>query len=118
MSQHPPLARVGPTYLPGRTGCFACQEAEHRERFPLLGEYLAQAQGTASPAAAFAPACGVIGSLVASEVVHHLTGLEPLATAGRALTLDLRTLQSSWTDVPRRPGCSLCDAARPWRARR
>jgi molybdopterin-synthase adenylyltransferase len=118
MSQHPPLARVGPTYVPGRTGCFACQEAEHHEAFPLLGEYLAQARGTTSPAAAFAPACGLIGSLVASEVVHHLTGLGPVPTEGRALTMDLRTLETSWTAAPRRPGCPLCDAARPWGARR
>jgi len=25
MSHFPPIARVGPLYVPGKTGCFACQ---------------------------------------------------------------------------------------------
>ena len=42
--QHPPLVRVGPTYVPGETGCRACQEADYRRRFPLFDVALRRAR--------------------------------------------------------------------------
>jgi molybdopterin-synthase adenylyltransferase len=33
MSHSPPVARVGPLYVPGETGCFECQEATYRGPF-------------------------------------------------------------------------------------
>ena len=36
MSHFPPIARVGPLYVPGRTGCFACQETAYRREYPLF----------------------------------------------------------------------------------
>ena len=36
MSHSPPVARVGPLYVPGTTGCFACQEHTYREELPAL----------------------------------------------------------------------------------
>jgi bacteriocin biosynthesis cyclodehydratase domain-containing protein len=107
MSQHPPLVRVGPTYLPGTTGCLACQEAAYRRRFPLFDAARA-ALSDSSPAATYAPACGLIGSLVANEAIAHLTGLAPVACAGRATVIDLTTLAVSHEDVPRDPDCRTC----------
>jgi molybdopterin-synthase adenylyltransferase len=107
MSQHPPLVRVGPTYIPGVTGCHACQEADYRRRFPLFDAAVA-ALSSDSPAATYAPSCGVIGSLVANEAIAHLTGLAPVACAGRAALIDLTTLAISHEDVPRDPGCPVC----------
>jgi molybdopterin-synthase adenylyltransferase len=107
MSQHPPLVRVGPTYIPGVTGCHACQEADYRRRFPLFDAAVA-ALSSDSPAATYAPSCGVIGSLVANEAIAHLTGLAPVACAGRAALIDLTTLAITHQDVPRDPGCPVC----------
>ncbi|HEU4736253.1 MAG TPA: ThiF family adenylyltransferase, partial [Solirubrobacterales bacterium] len=33
MSHFPPVARVGPLYVPGVTGCFSCQEISYRRTF-------------------------------------------------------------------------------------
>lgn len=107
MSQHPPLVRVGPTYIPGVTGCHACQEADYRRRFPLYDAAKA-ALNPDSPAATYAPSCGVIGSLVANEAIAHLTGLAPVACAGRAALIDLTDLTVSHETVPREPSCPVC----------
>ena len=107
MSQHPPLVRVGPTYLPGTTGCLACQEAAYRRRFPLFDAARA-AISDSSPAATYAPACGIVGSLVANEAIAHLTGLAPVACAGRSVVIDLTTLAVTHEEVPRDPDCAIC----------
>ncbi len=36
MSHFPPVARVGPLYIPGKTGCFICQEIGYRREYPLF----------------------------------------------------------------------------------
>lgn len=107
MSQHPPLVRVGPTYVPGETGCLACQEADYRRRFPLF-DVARAALADDSPAATYAPACGLIGSLVANEAIAHLTGLSPLACLGRSALIDLTTLAITYEAVPRDPDCRIC----------
>ena len=107
MSQHPPLVRVGPTYLPGATGCLTCQEAAYRRRFPLFDAARA-AIADDSPAATYAPACGLIGSLVANEAIAHITGLTPVACLGRSVVIDLTTLAVTHEDVPRDPDCRIC----------
>jgi bacteriocin biosynthesis cyclodehydratase domain-containing protein len=107
MSQHPPLVRIGPTYVPGRTGCLACQEAGYRRDHPGYDELVAQI-ADASPAATYAPACGVIGSLVANEVVALLSGLHEPACLGRSSLLDLRTLSITTQPVVATAGCEVC----------
>jgi bacteriocin biosynthesis cyclodehydratase domain-containing protein len=107
MSQHPPLVRVGPTYLPGATGCLTCQESAYRRRFPLFDAAKA-AISDSSPAATYAPACGLIGSLVANEAIAHITRLAPVACAGRAIVIDLTTLAVTHEDVARDPDCPIC----------
>jgi molybdopterin/thiamine biosynthesis adenylyltransferase len=109
MSHSPPVGRVAPLYVPGETGCFECQEASYRERFPLYDELVEQRRGRASPAATLGPVCAFVGGQVALEVVHHLTGLFPPATLGRAHIYDLRTMSVTREDVPRRRGCRVCD---------
>ena len=49
MSHFPPVARVGPLYVPGRTGCFACQEAAYRREYPLFDVAIEQRRGQTSP---------------------------------------------------------------------
>jgi len=108
MSHFPPVARVGPLYVPGTTGCYACQEATYRRSFPLFDEVVARREGQPSPAASFGPACGLVGSAVALETVHQLTGLCSPSTLGRALIFDLRTMGVSWEPVPIEPDCAVC----------
>ena len=108
MSQFPPLVRLGPTYVPGRTGCYACQEAGWRERFPLFDELAAHRSRRPSPAASFGPACGLVGSQVAMDVVHHLSGVCEPATLGTGLTVDLRTMEIEREPVERLPECPVC----------
>ncbi len=49
MSHFPPIARVGPLYVPGRTGCFVCQEAAYRRDYPLFDVAIEQRRGEANP---------------------------------------------------------------------
>jgi bacteriocin biosynthesis cyclodehydratase domain-containing protein len=108
MSHAPPAARVGPTYVPGRTGCYACQEAAYRESHPLYDELVEQRRGRPSPAPTLGPVCGFVGGQVALEALHQLTGLCEPATLGAAHIYDLRTMRITREPVPRRAGCEVC----------
>ena len=106
--QTPPILRVGPTYVPGRSACHACHQTQLRRGHPLHAE-LAAAQDDDPPAATtLGPASGIVGSLIAMEVLHLLAGRLPLATEGRALLLDMRTLEQRWEDVERLDDCPAC----------
>jgi molybdopterin-synthase adenylyltransferase len=108
MSHAPPVARVGPLYVPGETGCFACQETTYRARHPLYDELVEQRRGRPSPAATLGPVCAFVGGQVSLEALHQLTGLVRPASLGTALVYDLRTMQVSRENVPRLPGCEVC----------
>ncbi|HEU0025004.1 MAG TPA: TOMM precursor leader peptide-binding protein [Thermoleophilaceae bacterium] len=108
MSHAPPVARVGPLYAPGRTGCFECQERSYRRSFPLYDEIVDQRRGRLSPAATLGPVCAFVGGQVALEALHLLTGLCPPATLGLAHLYDLRTMEVVREPVPRDPGCPVC----------
>jgi bacteriocin biosynthesis cyclodehydratase domain-containing protein len=102
--------RVGPTVVPGSTACVECSEARARAQHPLFDDLVAFRQSRPTRAATFGPACGLIGSVLATEAVHQLAQAAPPALLGRALVLDLRTLAVSWEEtVPHRdcPGCAL-----------
>jgi molybdopterin-synthase adenylyltransferase len=111
MSHSPPVARVGPMYVPGLTGCFACQEAGYRAAYPLYDELVEQRRGRPSPAAALGPVCAFVGGQVALETVHQLTGLNRPASLGTAYVYDLRTMEVTTEAVPRRDGCPVCGDA-------
>jgi bacteriocin biosynthesis cyclodehydratase domain-containing protein len=108
MSHFPPVARVGPLFVPGETGCFACQETAYRREYPLFDVAVEQRRAQPSPAATLGPACGLIGSQVGLEVMHHLTGLAPPSTLGVAHIYDLRTMEVKREPVVREPGCPVC----------
>lgn len=108
MSQLPPLVRVGPLYVPGSTGCYSCQEIRYRREYPLYEVAIDQLRGRESLAPSLGPPCGVIGGIVAMEIVHHLTGLTRPATLGVGYTLDLRTLTVEREDVVPEPTCPVC----------
>ena len=108
MSHSPPVARVGPLYVPGTTGCFNCQEQTYREAFPLYDELVEQRRGRPSEAATLGPVCAFIGGQVALETLHQLTGLVAPASLGVAYVYDLRTMEVSRETVPRLADCAVC----------
>jgi molybdopterin/thiamine biosynthesis adenylyltransferase/SAM-dependent methyltransferase len=107
-SQFPPTIRVGPTVTPGRPGCLACLEEQARREHPLFDELAAWRRETANAAATFAPACALVGGMVAADVVHAITGLSEPATRGAALVVDIRTFEVTREPVQPREGCEVC----------
>ncbi|HEU5104343.1 MAG TPA: TOMM precursor leader peptide-binding protein [Solirubrobacterales bacterium] len=108
MSHFPPVARVGPLYIPGKTGCFTCQEIGHRREYPLYDVAIEQGRAKASPAATLGPACGLIGGHVAMEAMHLLSGLCRPAAQGVAHMYDLRTMEIKREVVTPEPECPIC----------
>ena len=108
MSHFPPIARVGPLYVPGVTGCFACQVAAYRRSYPLFDVAVDQRRAKPSPAATLGPACGLIGGQVGLDVMHHLTGLAKPSSQGVAHIYDLRSMEVEREPVVPEPGCPVC----------
>jgi molybdopterin-synthase adenylyltransferase len=108
MSHFPPVARVGPLYVPGETGCYVCQEISYRRDYPLFDVAVEQRRAKPSPAATLGPACGLIGGQVALEVMHLLTGLARPSTHGVAHICDLRTMEVKREPVVPEAGCPVC----------
>jgi hypothetical protein len=50
---------------------------------------------------------GLIGSLLAMEVIHWITGICEPATLGRGLVFDLRDFSAEWEPVEADPDCEL-----------
>jgi bacteriocin biosynthesis cyclodehydratase domain-containing protein len=108
MSHFPPIARVGPLYVPGVTGCFACQVAAYRRSYPMFDVAIEQRRAKPSPAATLGPACGLIGGQVGLDVMHHLTGLAEPSTQGVGHIYDLRTMEVEREPVVPEPDCPVC----------
>jgi bacteriocin biosynthesis cyclodehydratase domain-containing protein len=108
MSHFPPIARVGPLYVPGVTGCFVCQEIGYRREYPLFDVAVEQRRAKPSPAATLGPACGLIGGQVGMEVLHLLTGLSRPSTQGVSHIYDLRTMEVKREPVVPEPECPIC----------
>ena len=108
MSHFPPIARVGPLYVPGVTGCFACQCTAYRRSYPMFDIAIEQRRAKASPAATLGPACGLIGGQVGLDVMHHLTGLATPSTQGVGHIYDLRTMEVEREPVVPEPDCPVC----------
>jgi bacteriocin biosynthesis cyclodehydratase domain-containing protein len=108
-SQDPPIVRVGPTFVPGTTGCAECQALAYRRRHDLYDELVAFRAVRIDENPTFGPACAIIGGVLANEIVNHLLGIAAPATAGRAATVDLRTLEWTWGErVNPDPDCPVC----------
>jgi molybdopterin/thiamine biosynthesis adenylyltransferase len=108
MSHSPPVARVGPLYVPGHTGCFECQEASYRDAYPLYDELVERRRGRPSEAGTLGPVCAFVGGQVALEALHQVTGLVAPASLGVSLAYDLRTMEVTRERVPRLAGCPVC----------
>jgi bacteriocin biosynthesis cyclodehydratase domain-containing protein len=111
MNQMPPLVRIGPLYVPGRTGCFECQAMRYRRDYPLLDVVIDQRRGFEPQAVTLGPASGVIGGLVGMEVLHFLTGVVEPACLGVGLTLDSRTMTFEREPVIQENDCPVCGSS-------
>jgi len=105
--QFPPRVRIGPTFVPGRTACLECQERAIRRDFPLYDELVDHRKSAAPVAATLGAPSGLIGSLLAMEVIHWITGISTPATLGRGLVFDLRDFSSHWESIEPEPDCEL-----------
>lgn len=105
--QSTPIVKVGPLYVPGRSACFACEERQMRRVAPLYDEVVAMRQAPRGAAVTLGPSAGVVGTLISLEVMHALLG-QPAATEGRAMLLNMQTLETSWAAVERDPACPVC----------
>jgi bacteriocin biosynthesis cyclodehydratase domain-containing protein len=110
--QIPPLIRVGPTVIPGQTPCHDCQEAGFRRNHPQYEALVRHRCRNPTDVATLGAASGTIGSLIAMEVVHHLTAAVKPATLGRTMIMDLRTFQVELEPVEPDPECE-CRETRP-----
>lgn len=106
-AQFLPRVRVGPTVIPGRSPCWECVESQAREGHPHYDEVADRPPGSTA-AATLGAASGIVGSLMAMEAIHHLTGAVAPATCGTAVTIDLRTLEVTRERVHRNPRCAQC----------
>ncbi len=108
MSHFPPVARVGPLFVPGVTGCFACQVAAYRRNYPMFDIAIEQRRAKQSPVATMGPACNLIGGQVGLDVVHYLTRLAEPSTQGVSHIYDLRTMEVEREPVVPEPDCPVC----------
>lgn len=105
--QLPPLLRVGPLYVPGETACFACHERQLRRESAAYDDYVRQQQSAPPRGATLGPASGIVGTLLALDLMHALLGVAP-ASAGCALVVDMRTLALRREPVARDSACPVC----------
>jgi bacteriocin biosynthesis cyclodehydratase domain-containing protein len=108
MSHFSWVARVGPFYVPGRTGCYSCQEIAYRREYPLFDVAMEGAPINGAEAATLGPACDQIGGEVAREVMHLLTGLTDPPTLGVAHTQNLMTREVRRDEIVPQPECPVC----------
>lgn len=108
MSHSPPMARVGPLYVPGTTGCYACQEIAYRREYELFEAMVDQLRAQPSPAPVVGPMCAQIGGHVALDLLHYLTGIVEPSTLGTAFFYDVRTMEQRRERVTREPDCQIC----------
>lgn len=108
-----PVLFAGPTFIPGRTPCYECFEARvsvTAAKGPGYLEFervLAEGRALLGDSGAPAPAHGLLCALASQEAISYLcTG--SAFTVGKALTVNLPTMELTAHEVPRVPGCPAC----------
>jgi bacteriocin biosynthesis cyclodehydratase domain-containing protein len=90
-----------------RTACFTCLEHALRATSADYDAYTEHARVAPVRGATLGPASGIVGTMLAMEIVHLLIGVTP-ASAGAALLFDLRTLAMRREPVERDLACADC----------
>jgi bacteriocin biosynthesis cyclodehydratase domain-containing protein len=109
-AQSPPILKIGPLYIPGRTACFTCHErqlARDHEMWPAVVRSRSERPVIATT---LGPASGMLGTMIGLQLLELLSADEPPATAGHAHMIDMRDLTSRTAAVRRDPECQACSA--------
>jgi bacteriocin biosynthesis cyclodehydratase domain-containing protein len=100
------LLQLGPLYVPEETACYHCRELRAGDGPSSHLRAAWMSSRTAAPLVA--PACAMVATAMALEVVRHLGRLGTSALKGRYVTLDMRSWRSSSVELQRHPGCPVC----------
>jgi hypothetical protein len=95
-----------PDVPPRRIGLPGVPRARRAD--PLYDELASWRQAHQTVARTLGWASGLVGSLLAGEVAHLLTGATEPATVGTAITIDLHTLRTTRERVERDLACPAC----------
>jgi len=117
-------ATVGPLFVPGSTACYMCFEARLRSNWAFLAEYqafqeyLRERRAGARPWGGLHAQFELTASLATLEVVRFVTGFSSPMLAGRFVSVDLFSHQTTRHEVLRVPRCPYCRPPRvesfPW----
>ncbi|WP_165898147.1 TOMM precursor leader peptide-binding protein [Tumebacillus sp. BK434] len=110
---------VGPTFLPGRTGCYHCLEADRRSRManPVsYDRYVGHLVQTGMQAAlSISPTFADLAAGMLASDVPNLIGNMPQRietesglTLGRQMQMDMRTFDAALHTVVKQPRCAVC----------
>ncbi|ASS75444.1 hypothetical protein CIG75_10970 [Tumebacillus algifaecis] len=111
--------QIGPTFLPGRTGCFHCLESDRRSRLANPASYDqyvkhlvdTDAQAVLSISPTFAD---VAAGMLASDVPNLVGNMpqrietESSLTINRQLQMDMRTFDATLHPIVKKPRCAVC----------
>jgi molybdopterin-synthase adenylyltransferase len=101
------LLQLGPLYVPGQTACYCCRELEPKNASQsAYAEAWIQENQAIAPL--IAPACAMVGSVIAMEAVRFLGQIQDSALSGRYVKVDMRTWRSTAIDIHKHPNCSVC----------
>lgn len=108
-----PFLIIGPTFVPRRSACYECLESRvflsmrESESYTRYKAALANRAVRTGEAYLKRPFRGVLASLAALEIANLLATGSGF-TIGKALTVYLPTLEFSFNEVLRVPGCAAC----------
>lgn len=105
---------IGPLFLPGRTGCWACL-AQRLRASRKIHHYLREKKQLLSllptPPAALPSTVQTAYSIAATETVKWLVSGQNKEIEGRIVTLDMTSLAKQRHQLVRRPQCADCGDA-------
>jgi molybdopterin/thiamine biosynthesis adenylyltransferase len=105
--QLPPVVKVGPTYMPGHGACFTCHETALARESSAYEDYVAFRASDPDFASTLGPASCVAGGLIGLELLHLLTGHDPV-TRDCAVLVHMRTLEVRHEPVRGDATCRTC----------
>jgi ribosomal protein S12 methylthiotransferase accessory factor len=107
---------IGPVFVPGKTGCWACLAERIRANSPVL-DYLEEKCGnTGAPSADRAWTTATLQTafgLTATAVTSWLAGGEALSLEGKVRTLDVLTGEGQTHTLVRQASCPVCGEKLP-----
>jgi len=97
------------TKIPGKTGCFNCDDLWAEQRAPDGYEVkrYREKHDLIAATSAFSFTAMTIGALTASEIIRCIVGW-PVPSAGRTILVDFSTLKVTEYDRPPHPACKVC----------